>query len=59
MSEIPMVNVHLPTMDGHTVMRSRYTEPEPDRALLLRLLKLYLPSQSPPKISSDGIAVAK
>ena len=35
-----MVDVHLPTTDGRTVILSRYTEPEPDQALLLQRLKI-------------------
>ena len=33
MAAIQMVDVHLPTTDGRTVILSRYTEPEPDQAL--------------------------
>src|SRR6201996_458673 len=58
-SAIQMVDVHLPTTDGRTAILSRYTEPEPDQALLVQMLKLSLPSQPPPRIMSDGVAVAK
>ena len=44
MAAIQMVDVHLPTTDGRTVVLSRYTEPEPDQLLLL--------------VSQDGIAGA-
>jgi hypothetical protein len=47
MSPIQMVDVHLPTTDARTVTLSRYTEPEPDQALLLQILKLNLPGQPP------------
>ena len=36
MAAMQMVDVHLPTTDGRTVVLSRYTEPETDQALLLR-----------------------
>src|SRR3954470_18275296 len=58
-SAIQMVDVHLPTTDGRTVILSRYTEPEPDQALLLQMLKLNLPGQPPPKIMSDGTPISK
>ncbi len=50
---IQMVDVHLPTTDGRTLVLSRYTEPEPEQQLLLDRLRLRLPEQSPPKISSN------
>jgi transposase len=59
MSAIQMVDVHLPTTDGRTVILSRYTEPEPDQALLLQMLKLSLPGQPPPRIMSDGTPIAQ
>jgi len=49
MAAIQMVDVHLPTTDGRTVLLSRYTEPTPDQLLLLRQLKMELPAQPPPK----------
>jgi hypothetical protein len=49
---IQMVDVHLPTTDGRTLILSRYTEPEPEQQLLLDRLRLRLPEQSPPRISS-------
>jgi transposase len=58
MAAIQMVDVHLPTTDGRTVLLSRHTEPEPDQLLLLRRLKLELPAQPPPRISSADVAGA-
>jgi hypothetical protein len=55
---IQMVDVHLPTTDGRTVLLSRYTEPEPDQLLLLRRLKMDLPAQPPPKITVANVAGA-
>ena len=51
---IQMIDVHLPTTDKREVILSRYTQPEKDLQLLLNQLKLQLPEQPPPKITSDG-----
>jgi transposase len=51
---IQMLDVHLPTTDGRTLILSRYTHPEPDQKLLLEQLNLTLPAQPPPRISSRG-----
>ena len=59
MAAIQMVDVHLPTTVGRTVILSRYTEPESDQALLLQILKLSLPGQPPPKIMSDGTPMSQ
>jgi hypothetical protein len=59
MAAIQMVDVHLPTTDGRTVILSRYTEPEPDHALLLQRLKIRLPNQPPPRITPDGAPVSQ
>jgi transposase len=56
MAAIQMVDVHLPTTDGRTVLLSRYTEPEPDQLLLLRRLKMDLPAQPPPRIAAADVA---
>ena len=49
---IQMLDVHFPTTDGRTLILSRYTHPEPDQKILLEQLKLTLPAQPPPHISS-------
>ena len=49
---IQMLDVHFPTTDGRTLILSRYTQPEPDQKILLEQLKLTLPPQPPPRISS-------
>ncbi len=54
MAALPMVDVHLPTTDGRHLTLSRYTHPEPDQLLLLAQLKLELPPQPPPKITTDA-----
>ena len=51
---IQMLDVLFPTTDGRTLILSRYTYPEPDHKLLLEQLKLILPAQPPPRISSRG-----
>jgi hypothetical protein len=56
---IQMVDVHRPTTDGRAIILSRYTEPEPDQALLLQQLKIGLPNQPPPRIMSDGNPMTK
>ena len=47
---IQMVDVHLPTTDGRTVILSRHTQPEPEHEALLHQLHLELPDQPPPQI---------
>jgi transposase len=49
-----MIDVHLPTSDGRTLILSRYTQPESDLQLLLKQLKLRLPVQPPPRITAAG-----
>ena len=49
---VQMVDVHIPTSDGRTLILSRYTQPEPDLQLLLARLKLQLPAQPPPRITA-------
>ena len=41
-----MVDLHLPMTDGRTVILSRFTEPEPDQALLLQMLNSVCPANS-------------
>jgi hypothetical protein len=53
---IQMVDVHLPTTDGRTVVLARHTEPEPDQAVLLQRMKLHLPAQPPPRIASTNVS---
>jgi transposase len=56
---IQMLDVHFPTIDGRTLILSRYTELTADQKLLARQLKLDLPPQPPPRITTpppDNIA---
>lgn len=55
LNAIQMLDVHLPTTDGRTVILSRYTQPEPEQQLLLDQLKLQLPPQPPPRITAPKI----
>jgi len=48
---IQMVDVHIPTTDGRTLILQRYTHPVADLRLLLERLKLKLPAQPPPRIT--------
>ena len=52
---VQMIDVHLPTTDGREIMLTRYTHPEPELQLLIGRLKLRLPPQPPPKITSTAI----
>jgi len=56
MAAIQMVDVQLPTTDGRIVTLSRYTEPEADQAIVLQQLKISLPAQPPPKITSAEVS---
>ena len=44
-----MIDVWFPTTDGRRLVMSRYTQPEPDQAILLHKLTLSLPPP-PPRI---------
>jgi transposase len=52
LAAIQMIDVSFPTTDGRRLTMPRYTEPEPDLALLLHQLQLTLPGQPPPRIGS-------
>jgi len=47
-----MIDVHLPTTDGRELILTRTTQPEHELQLLLDKLKLELPAQPPPKITT-------
>jgi len=49
---IQMLDVSFPTTDGRRLVMPRYTEPEPEQALLLHHLQLALPPQPPPRITA-------
>jgi transposase len=49
---IQMLDVSFPTTDGRRLIMPRYTEPNPEQALLLHHLSLVLPQQPPPRITA-------
>jgi len=49
-SAVQMIDVHLPTTDGRTVIMSRYTKPEPELQILLKQLRLCFPGQPSPRM---------
>jgi hypothetical protein len=49
---VTILDVHFPTTDGRMLILSRYTEFNADQKLLLKQLKLDLPPQPPPRITS-------
>jgi transposase len=53
LATIQMLDVSFPTTDGRRLTMPRYTEPEPENALLLHHLKLKLPQQPPPRITAS------
>ena len=53
---VQMIDLQVPTTDGRQLRLTRYTEPQPDLALLLDRLKLQLPPQPPPKITAPSAA---
>ena len=55
---VQMIDVHLPTTEGREILLSRYTHPEPELQLLIRQLKLNLPPQPPPRITTTAVTQA-
>ena len=49
---VAMVDVHLPTTDGREIVLTRYTQPDPEVAMILQRLKLQLPPQPPPRLNA-------
>ena len=49
---VQMLDVHFPTTDGRTLILSRHTELNGDQTLILKQLKLELPPQPPPRITT-------
>ncbi|HEY5954283.1 MAG TPA: hypothetical protein VIT18_07955 [Terrimicrobiaceae bacterium] len=45
----------MPTTDGREVIFTRYTQPEAELQVLLRRLKLELPTQAPPRITTAQV----
>jgi hypothetical protein len=55
---VQMIDVHLPTTDGREILLTRYTHPEPELQLLIDQLKLRLPPQPPPRITTAAVTKA-
>ena len=53
-----MIDVHLPTTDGRELILTRTTQPEPELQLLLDKLKLQLPQQPPPRVTTPAQVAA-
>jgi len=53
LATIQMLDVCLPTTNGRWLIMPRYTQPEPDQALMLHQLNLPLPSQPPPRLKAQ------
>ena len=52
---LQMIDIEIPTTDGRHITLARYTEPEAELRLLLQKLKLELPAQPSPKITTQAI----
>jgi hypothetical protein len=50
---VQMIDLHVPTTDGRELVLTRYTEPEPELRLFLDKLKLVLPAQPRPRITTE------
>jgi hypothetical protein len=55
LSDIQMVDVWLPTTDGRWLVMPRHTQPEQEQQIVLDLLGLSLPSQPPPRITTQNV----
>ena len=58
LAAVQMLDVHFPTTDGRTLVMSRYTELNADQKLLIKQLRLNLPSQPPPRITPAATALS-
>jgi transposase len=56
---VQMIDVHLPTTDGRTVIMSRHTHPEPELQILLKQLRLNFPNQPPSRVAPSGDMVTE
>jgi transposase len=54
LAAVQMLDVHFPTTDGRTLILTRHTELNADQKLLVKRLKLDLPSQPPPRIAAPA-----
>ena len=58
LAAVQMLDVHFPTTDGRTLVMSRYTELNAEQKLLIKQLRLNLPSQPPPRITPAATALS-
>ena len=58
-STVQMIDVHLPTTDGRTVIMSRHTQPEPELQVLLNQLRLSFPNQPSPRVATNANALSR
>jgi len=49
-----MLDVYIPTVDGRWLILPRYTQPESEARLILNKLKLDLPAQPLPRITTGA-----
>jgi len=59
LSEIQMVDVHIPVRDGRVLILPRHTEPPAEQAMVLAALNLTLPPQPPPRIRAGDVELAE
>jgi transposase len=55
LAAIQMLDVSFPTTDGRLLVMPRYTEPDPEQAIVLHQLGLVLPQQPPPRIRTAAL----
>ena len=58
LATIQMIDVCIPTTDGRWLILPRHTQPDTDTKMLLHQLKIDLPAQPPPRITSPLSAAA-
>lgn len=58
LAEIQLLEVQIPTTDGHVLVLPRYTEPEAQQRMILEKLRLRLPAQPPPRIRSGEVVLS-
>jgi hypothetical protein len=55
LAAIQILDVTFPTTDGRLLVMPRYTEPEPEQAIVLHQLGLVLSQLPPPRIRTAGV----
>lgn len=54
LTRMQIIDVHLPTTCGRTILLQRHIEPDKETALLLPKLRIKLPQQPRPKVLPNG-----